>query len=1063
MDKINKSEVGLLNEIIELKKENDNLGRTYKEDVARFKADLDVLRKSEEKYRQFVETAIEGILSLDSERRITFVNQQMATMLGYNVEEMLGKKYESFMPEDQLSEDKLQSNIRSQGRNAVYERCFLRKDGQRHWTLVSAKAITDSDGRFVGSFGMFTDINQRKQMEAALQESEEQYRRIVETANEGILSVDSDRRLNFVNQQMATMLGYAVDEMIGRRYESFLPEDQLTEDRVQAKIRAQGKNAVYERCFLRKDGQRHWLLVSAKAMTDPEGKFAGSFGMFTDINERKQMEAALQESEEKYRRFVETAIEGILSLDINRRITFVNQQMATMLGYTVKEMLGKKYESFMPEDQLSEDKVQAGIRSQSKNAVYERCFLRKDGQRHWTLVSAKAITDSDGKFAGSFGMFTDINERKQMEAALQESEEKYRRFVETAIEGILSLDRDRQIAFVNQQMATMLGYTVEEMLGKKYESFMPEDQLSEDKVQAGIRAQGKNAVYERCFLRKDGQRHWTLVSAKAITDSEGRFAGSFGMFTDINKRKEMEAALQASEERYRRIVETANEGVLSFGSDTRLNFVNQQMASMLGYTIKEMLGQKFESFLAEDQLSEHYVQMKNRSLGKDAIYERCFKRKDGQRYWMLVSAKALMDSGGNYAGSFAMFTDINERKRAEAALYESELQYRLLFETAQEGIVVIQKSMLSYFNPMIMEITGYNYEELLDMNFFEFIYQEDRDLILANHNKTITGENVEQRYQFRMVKKDGSICWVEMGSVKFTWKGEAATLNFINDITEQKRAELELIKLNEELKTSRDLIEENLNQKNLLLEKLTETKEKLERMNSEKDKFFYIIAHDLRSPFQGFIGLTEIMVEEINVLSKSELSEISGELNKSANSLFKLLQNLLEWSQMQKGTISFAPQESLLSELIEQSYESVEQRVVQKGITLEKNIPNTIMVYADEKMLNTVVRNLLSNAVKFTKRDGKVTISAKETNERMVEISVTDTGIGISKNDIQKLFKLDKKIGRAGTDGEPSTGLGLLLCKEFVEKHGGTIWVESQEGLGSTFHFTVPVMGTNHA
>ncbi|MDR3627091.1 MAG: PAS domain S-box protein, partial [Ignavibacteriaceae bacterium] len=589
-----------------------------------------------------------------------------------------------------------------------------------------------------------------------------------------------------------------------------------------------------------------------------------------DIDNYKTTEDVLRKSEEKYRQFVETSIEGILSIDSNRCITLANQQMATMLGYTIEEMLGKKYESFLPEDQLEDDIIQAKIRAQGKNAVYERCFLRKDGKRHWTIVSAKTILDSEGKIVGSFGMVTDINDRKLTEAALQESERKYRQIVETSIEGILSIDSNRCITLVNQQMATMLGYAIEEMLGKKYESFLPEDQLEDDSIQAKIRAQGKNAVYERCFLRKDGQRHWTIVSAKTILDSKGKIVGSFGMVTDINDRKLAEAALQDSEEKYRRIVETANEGILSFDHDTKLNFVNQQMAAMLGYTIEEMLDQNIESFLAEDQLGEHYVRMKNCRLGENAIYERCFKRKDGKRYWMLVSAKAIMESDGNYAGSFAMCMDINDRKRVEAALHESELQYRLLFETAREGIAVIQKGKLSYFNPMMSDITGYSYEELLNMNFFEFVYHEDRDLILSNLNNTITGGDTELRYQFRMIKKDYSLCWVEMGSLKFTWKGETATLNFIIDITENKLAEIELAKLNEELRVSKDMIEENLFQKNILVEKL-------KNLNSEKDKFFSIIAHDLSSPFQGFIGLTEIMVEDIDILSKSELSEMSND------------------------------------------------------------------------------------------------------------------------------------------------------------------------------------------
>jgi len=197
------------------------------------------------------------------------------------------------------------------------------------------------------------------------------------------------------------------------------------------------------------------------------------------------------------------------------------------------------------------------------------------------------------------------------------------------------------------------------------------------------------------------------------------------------------------------------------------------------------------------------------------------------------------------------------------------------------------------------------------------------------------------------------------------------------------------------------------------------------------------------------------MVEEINILSKNELTDMSSELNKSANNLFKLLQNLLEWSQMQKGTINFAPQEWKLCEIIKQSYENMEQRAAQKGIELECIIPDNIKVYADEKMLNTIVRNLISNAVKFTRADGKVIVSAKDLDNGSVEVSIKDTGVGMSDEEVKKLFKLDEKVRKTGTDGEPSTGLGLLLCKEFVEKHDGRIWVESTAGAGSTFYFTV--------
>jgi diguanylate cyclase (GGDEF)-like protein/PAS domain S-box-containing protein len=208
--------------------------------------------------------------------------------------------------------------------------------------------------------------------------------------------------------------------MLGRNIREFIPEDQQHDHEEQMKNRSQGQDGVYERGLCRKDGSRHWTLVSAKALMDEDGHYAGSFAMFTDINARKQLEAALQESEARYRMFVETAIEGVASLDSERRLTFVNRQFASMLGYSVEEMLGQPYEIFMPEDQLADAEAQKQIRAQGQDAVYERCFLRKDGMRHWTLVSAKATLDVNGQFTGSFGMFTDINERKQVEHQLKQ-------------------------------------------------------------------------------------------------------------------------------------------------------------------------------------------------------------------------------------------------------------------------------------------------------------------------------------------------------------------------------------------------------------------------------------------------------------------------------------------------------------------------------------------------------------------------------------------------------------------------------------------------------------------
>jgi signal transduction histidine kinase len=171
--------------------------------------------------------------------------------------------------------------------------------------------------------------------------------------------------------------------------------------------------------------------------------------------------------------------------------------------------------------------------------------------------------------------------------------------------------------------------------------------------------------------------------------------------------------------------------------------------------------------------------------------------------------------------------------------------------------------------------------------------------------------------------------------------------------------------------------------------------------------------------------------------------------------LYALLENLLEWAQMQRGELSFIPREINLADIIAQNIGLTNQRAIQKRIIIINEVMVTEKVHADEHMLNTVLRNLLSNAVKFTRRDGKIIVRAKKIESEMVEVSVSDTGVGISETDVKKLFKIEEKVNSKGTEGELSTGLGLLLCKEFVEKHSGQIWVESKENVGSTFYFTL--------
>jgi two-component system, sensor histidine kinase and response regulator len=236
---------------------------------------------------------------------------------------------------------------------------------------------------------------------------------------------------------------------------------------------------------------------------------------------------------------------------------------------------------------------------------------------------------------------------------------------------------------------------------------------------------------------------------------------------------------------------------------------------------------------------------------------------------------------------------------------------------------------------------------------------------------------------------------------------------------------------------------------------LSRMRVQLQTINAEKDKFFSIIAHDLRSPISSFLALTEIIDEGLFNMPREKIQQIAYTMRISAANLYRLLKNLLQWSQMKQGAIRFNPEKIKLLPLIEENIAYIIEAARSKQIEIRFDIPAGTEVTADTNMLQSVIRNLTFNAVKFTPRGGVVDISAKSNMNGAVEIVIMDNGIGMNNEMINDLFKLNANNGRKGTDGELSSGLGLLLCKEFVEKNGGTLQVESEEGKGSRFCFTL--------
>ena len=688
-----------------------------------------------------------------------------------------------------------------------------------------------------------------------------------------------------------------------------------------------------------------------------------------------------------------------------------------------------------------------------------------------------------------FGSFFSISRSNRLKAKAETEVEKLRGqkafnlILESAAEGIFGLDINGDHTFVNPMAASLLGYEIEELIGKHSHTLWhhthPNGEPYFDKdchIYATLN-QGTTHSGEEYFWRKDGTGFPVDFSTTPILDDE-KVTGAVVTFRDITQRKLAEEALHASEERFRSVTQSANDAIIISNKVGTILGWNRGAEKIFGFTDIEIIGKSLELIIPPDYRDSHNTGIERlRTDGERHVVGKTTElfglQKSGNVLPVELSRSEWKTSGETfYTG---IIRDISERKKTEAELgKQREILEKL---HGLSGLLAEDMALEQSLEKGLQIILSTSFPRLKQMGAVFLVSIKNSELVLMSHinlaptlqtmcalvpfghclcgRAPTTGEiqyadcinehhensygGIQQHGHYNIpIISDGEILGVIVVYLEEGHHYNALEVSFLQSaadvlsaIINRKRAEDEIKLKNEELS----------------------------KINSEKDKFFSIIAHDLRSPFSGFLGLTHIMAEELPSLSMSQIQELAIDMKNSATNLYSLLENLLKWARMQRGLIPFTPEVVHLLPMVDECITIALEPAKNKGIDITYDIPENTEIFADSYMLQTVIRNLVSNAMKFTPKGGKINVSAKTTDDnKSVEIFIHDTGIGMNQSMVRNLFRLDVQTSRPGTEGESSSGLGLLLCKEFVEKNGGKIWVESEEGKGSTFHFTIPGM-----
>ncbi len=484
---------------------------------------------------------------------------------------------------------------------------------------------------------------------------------------------------------------------------------------------------------------------------------------------------------------------------------------------------------------------------------------------------------------------------------------------------------------------------------------------------------------------------------------------------------------------------------------------NKAGEELLGMSRYDIIGSNdyeiFDHNFADFHHSIDKAVLKNQSLIN--VPEEVINTKRGETKYIHTMKLPISDGHGIPKFILGISVDITEQKQYEHALQESEEKYKSLINNALEGIIVIQRERIVFHNPVTESILGFSSRYLMGFKFYLNVHADDISRVRKIVREKMQGEKSEENFIFRIHTKSGKTRWIEAKSVLIEWSGKPAILSLFNDITERKSSEEEIAMLVEKLKNQKETLEDVAKEMLDLNKKLRRSEKQLKAINADKDKFFSIIAHDLKNPIGSFLTGTELMVDKFSMMEPQRQKKFMLSMKDSARNLYSLLENLLAWSRSQRGMIAFTPVEYNFTVTVNRIFSLVNQLAANKNISLESNIKENTMLVADKDMIFTVLRNLVTNSIKFTPVGGKIELNIEQANG-MSTITVADNGVGISEENKTKLFKIDESIKSKGTANETGTGLGLILCKEFIEKHNGNIWVDSKINQGSVFTVQIP-------
>jgi PAS domain S-box-containing protein len=760
------------------------------------------LEVREEYFRRLLEVASDMVAVLNEDLSIRFVGPSVEEVLGYKVEELLGRNVlDYFHPDDiQGTLIALEEGARNPGAPQPVKARVRHKDGS--WRILEALGRNLLEDPVVkGLVVNAHDVTERERVDEELRNKEERFRAMLESASDLTMIINEDLTIRYMSPSVRKVLGYGPEEYLGRPASDFFhPDDAATiAAALEEGLKKPGTPLSLEVHVRHRDGT--WRTFESVGRNLADDPLVGGYVVNShDVTERKAMEESLRESEERYRSLVENINDVVLVLGREGRIEYVSPAISRQSGYTPEELTGRSFAEFVHPEDLQKilerwERLQLGEDLQGSD--YR--LLDKDGSVRHVHIATRTIV-KDGEIAGHNVIMSDITDRKLAEEALRESEEKFRLISEQSMMGIIII-QDGLIKYANQAMGQITGYTAEETRSWRpweiMETIHPDDRafVTEQvrKKEGGEPDQKTHYTYR--IITKSGEIKHVEIYSRTV-QYRGRDA-DLATVVDITDRVRIEQEIKEREEYYRSLIENALDVIAVVDRDLNVLFVSPSVEKVFGYApeeLEEILG---KASIHPDDLPMIAEELARILEDKDYItsMQLRVRHRDGSWRYLEASGRNFLDHP-SVGGIVVNFRDITDRKLAEEALRESEEKFRIISEQSLMGVFIIQDDRIKYANRTMEEIHGYSSEEVMSWpegEYMKIVHPDDRAFVAEQARKKQHGEEgQETHYTYRLVTKAGEVKHVEIYSTTVLYEGRSADLATVVDITDRVHMEHEL-------------------------------------------------------------------------------------------------------------------------------------------------------------------------------------------------------------------------------------------------------------------------------